>query len=371
MINRILPFFILSLSLLPAAYSETKSFSPEQALVIIITATGEGTGFVASIGGTNYIITNTHVLSATPNFECYTVNGKLLATGKIEFEANNDLARIQVLDFDGTPFNIRSTPNPRISEPIKVYGNSKGANVITEISGNVLGSGPAEIEVSAEFVEGNSGSPIVDKDGLVLGVDTYISEDAPTRISANTRFAKARRMGIRLTEFTSSWIPVSLSAFNRQSSMLYDINTLINHFLEVQQMMFTEKEKRIEKLTSKTYLKIRETRWTEIGYTDNPQGIYFTPTWYSLLKGLCDAHDSLTAVRYEGKVSTRSHQMRMLFSQLNKSLQDLQQMPRKAIQSTAWVTPFYKACGDDLLARMPEVDQKAAQVYEHFNYGWK
>lgn len=368
---RIFPLLLTMLLYIPSAYSGTKSISPEQALVVIISETGKGTGFVASIGGTNYIITNTHVLSATPSFECYTVDGQLLTIGKIEFEANNDLARIQVRDFGGTPLNIRESPAPRLGEPITVYGNSKGANVITDISGKVLGSGPAELEVSAEFVEGNSGSPIVDSDGLVIGVATYVTEGEPSRISANTRYAGARRMGIRLTEFNSRWIPISFNSFYKQSAMLYDINTLINHFIEVQQLMFTEKEKRIEKLTSKTYLKIRETRWTEIGYTDNPQGIYFTPTWYSLLKSLCDAHDSLTAVRYEGKVSTRSHQMRMLFSQLNKSLEDLQQMPRKAIQSTAWVTPFYKACGDDLLARMPEVDQKAAQVYEHFNYGWK
>ena len=362
---------LLLLLLIPHAYSETESTNPEHALVVIITETGKGTGFVASIGGTNYIITNTHVLSATPSFECYTVSGQLLTTGRIDFEANNDLARIQVKEFSGTPLLIRASPAPQLGEQIKVYGNSKGANVITEISGKVLGSGPAEIEVSAEFVEGNSGSPIVDTDGLVLGVATYITEGEPTRISANTRYAEARRMGIRLTEFNSSWMPISFSSFYKQSAMLYDINTLINHFLEVQKMMFTEKEKRIEKLTSKSYLKIRETRWTEIGYTDNPQGIYYTSIWYSLLKGLCDAHDSLTAVRYEGKVSTRSHQMRMLLSQLNKSLQDLQQLPRKAIQSTAWVTPFYKSCGDDLLARMPEVDQGAEQVYKHFNEGWK
>lgn len=356
---------------LPRAYSDTAPINPEQALVVIITETGKGTGFVASIGSTNYIITNTHVLSATPSFECYTIGGQLLTTGRVDFEANNDLARIQVNEFSGDPLLIRKSPAPQLGEPIKVYGNSKGANVITEISGKVLGSGPAEVEVSAEFVEGNSGSPIVDKNGLVVGVATYVTEGEPTRISANTRYAEARRMGIRLNEFNSTWIPIPFSSFYKQSTMLYDINTLINHFIEVQKLMFTEKEKRIEKLTSKSYLKIRETRWTEIGYTDDYHGIFFSSSWYSLLKGLCDAHDSLTAVRYEGKVSIRSHQMRMLLSQLNKSLQDIQQLPRKAIQSTAWVTPFFKYCSNDLLERMPEVDQKAEEVYRHFNEGWK
>ena len=367
--------FIITLTLSLVAIlctdAAAESFQPEQALVVIQTDSGQGTGFIATIGGTNFIITNTHVLSATTNFDCYTVSGRLLSTGRIEFEANNDLARIIVNDFDGEPFRIRATPAPRLRERITVYGNSKGAGVVTEISGQVLGSGPAEVEVSAEFVEGNSGSPIVDEDGLVIGVATYISESEATWVSKDTRFDEARRMGIRLNHLNNSWIPVKITAFYKQSCLLYDINTLINHFADVQKFMFTEKERRIEKLTSRTYLKVKETRWTDIGYTDKASDYYRTTTWHALLKELCDAHDELTKVRYEGKKSMKSHQVEMLMSRLNKSLQNIQQLPRSAIKSTAWVTPFYKLCGDDLLERMSLIDQGAGEISKHFNEGWK
>ena len=354
----------------PSSNLVASSFHPEQALVIIQTDSSQGTGFIASIGGTNYIITNTHVLCPPPSFSCYTVAGQVLDTGAIQFENHNDMARVQVNNFNGIPFNIRTDSDPLINEKITVYGNSGGAGVVTEISGQILGMGPTEVEVSAEFVEGNSGSPIVDKSGLVIGVATYATQDEPTFVSKNTRFAKARRMGIRLNTFNNEWVDVSLSRVHKQWAMLMDINTMISHFVDVKELMFTQKERRIEKLTARSYLKIRETKWFDIGYTDNPSGFYQTREWYALLKEICDIHDELTQVRYEGKISMRSHQMRLLMSQFDKSLQNIQQQPRIAISSTPWVTEFYKLCGMDMLERMPEVDKCVREISGHFDTDW-
>lgn len=66
--------------------------------------------------------------------------------------------------------------------------------------GRVLGVGGDRIEVDAKFVEGNSGSAVLDSKGRVLAVVTYATLRVEPRnwIKTGTRFEKVRRFGVRL-----------------------------------------------------------------------------------------------------------------------------------------------------------------------------
>ena len=59
---------------------------------------------------------------------------------------------------------------PVIGDKITVHGNSGGGGVVTRIQGKVLGVGPNLVEVDAEFVQGNSGCPILSDSLEVVGV---------------------------------------------------------------------------------------------------------------------------------------------------------------------------------------------------------
>jgi hypothetical protein len=87
-------------------------------------------------------------------------------------------------------------------ESVKIYGNSDGKGVITEIKGEIIGIGPKELEVSSEFVQGNSGSALLNDLGEVVGVATYAIKDfnPDDWVKADTRFSRARRFALRLND---------------------------------------------------------------------------------------------------------------------------------------------------------------------------
>jgi len=89
---------------------------------------------------------------------------------------------------------------PDIGDPVVVLGNSDGRGVVTEIRGKVIGVGPREIEVDAAFVIGNSGSPVLDRHGRVIGIATYLRDcrDDEDWSKADTRFNGIRRFALRL-----------------------------------------------------------------------------------------------------------------------------------------------------------------------------
>ena len=90
---------------------------------------------------------------------------------------------------------------PDIGESIAILGNSDGRGVVTEIRGHILGVGPQQIEVDAPFVIGNSGSPVLNRAGRVVGVASYLRNcrDNSDWSKKNTRYNGIRRFAIRLS----------------------------------------------------------------------------------------------------------------------------------------------------------------------------
>jgi hypothetical protein len=109
---------------------------------------------------------------------------------------------------------------PTIGESATVYGNSQGSGLITKLDGHVLSIGPTEIEVDIDFVQGNSGSPIINRDGYVMGIATYATKSMNYDwITEGTRFEKARRFGTRL-DIPIAWNKVSPKALYQQTLLI-------------------------------------------------------------------------------------------------------------------------------------------------------
>lgn len=203
-------------------------------LVLIKTDSGRGSGFIAKIENSKYIITNQHVVSNTRKIRIMQPDGTMLLTTHFEVSQELDLVRLKLSDSDAGSLAafLIADRLPSINEKITVFGDSQGREVITKIKGIVLAVGPKEIETNAKFVPGNSGSPIIDKTGKVLGVATYA-----TRYSDNdwttkgTRFEKVRRFGMRLKN-DIKWQRVSPNRFRNETYILSDMKTFLTDVIQ-------------------------------------------------------------------------------------------------------------------------------------------
>ena len=196
--------------------------SVQGSLVVIEGKRSAGSGFVVMMEGKKYILTNQHVLDGIQQAKFVTVDKKVLRPRSVELARTVDLARAPVTDYSIPALRMASTA-PTIGEPVYVCGNSLGAGAVTELKGEVVGLGPVEIEINATFVQGNSGSPILNADGDVVGVATYATARIPRPdwLTLDSRFWQVRRFGVR-TPADCEWIRVTWQDMGRLSAILRD-----------------------------------------------------------------------------------------------------------------------------------------------------
>lgn len=206
------------------------------ALVIIETESGQGSGFIVSSGNKKFTITNRHVIQGASNILMRTVDGVKLLVRGIELSDTLDAARLSFYEptNSSVPTLTVSTNNPVIGDKISVYGNSLGKGAITMLDGAVLGIGPDAVEVNADFVPGNSGSPILDARDEVIGIATLITRGSRGQdwVTRGTRFEEVRRFGVRIS-IKDRWIPVEQKLFYKQAKLLERANLHIGKVKEV------------------------------------------------------------------------------------------------------------------------------------------
>ncbi len=197
-------------------------------LVLVTGAKGAGSGFIATMGGKTYLITNAHVAAEAHGANLKTIEGKMLKAGDPSVAVGHDVFRIEV-EAASRPFAVlpSADANAEIGDEIAVLGNAEGAGVVNAIPGKIVGFGPNLVEVDAPFVPGNSGSPIIHlKTGKVIGVATYLivkKYDDVTRQAF--RAPVIRHFGYRL-DSVATWQPVNWTSFFSQASDLQNIETL-------------------------------------------------------------------------------------------------------------------------------------------------
>jgi S1-C subfamily serine protease len=138
----------------------------------------EGSGFVAANG---LVITNAHVVAGVSNPYIIDNNGTHQAT-PIWFDPDLDLAVLSASDLAGKPLAIQTT-RAAAGTPGVVLGYPGGGNLtagpaklLEEFNAtgqNIYGQGNTTrdvYEVKATIIPGNSGGPIIAKDGSVIGV---------------------------------------------------------------------------------------------------------------------------------------------------------------------------------------------------------
>jgi S1-C subfamily serine protease len=139
-------------------------------------AASSGTGFVVGAGR---VLTNHHVAQGCAEVRVRTPDGRNLAATLAVSDPERDLALLTVAGGDpGPPLRFRSGPELRRGEGVVTYGFplagllSSGPTLTTgEVSALAgLRDNPRQIQISAPVQPGNSGGPLLDGGGNVVGV---------------------------------------------------------------------------------------------------------------------------------------------------------------------------------------------------------
>jgi hypothetical protein len=201
-----------------------------------------GSGFIARMNGKTYLFTNQHVILGSDSFKLKTTSGETLIPRGVELSMSRDIARILIDEHDAFEVGRKIS----LGMQVGVFGNSEGAGVATELLGQVTDFGADLIEVTSEFVAGNSGSPVLNAQQEVIGIASFIrvvwdpdedeeeegegdgegddegdegdAEDEEEE-EEDEEPDKTRRFCYRLTDLV--WKPVRWNEYNRKYGTLY------------------------------------------------------------------------------------------------------------------------------------------------------
>ncbi len=134
---------------------------------------GTGSGFVLDDG---LIVTNRHVVGQPREVAISTWDGRSFDARVDGIAQDADLAVIRVRGLDLPRATVRTEPAV-VGEPIAVIGYPGGGGatittgrVLGYTDGPILGESVPAIRVDAEVAPGNSGGPLIDAKGQVIGV---------------------------------------------------------------------------------------------------------------------------------------------------------------------------------------------------------
>ncbi|EDY20075.1 hypothetical protein CfE428DRAFT_2664 [Chthoniobacter flavus Ellin428] len=197
-------------------------------LVFVQGTNGAGSGFIARLGGVNFLFTNAHVAAGVRGAGFKTLDGTQVQIGAASIAVGHDIFRLLVAQ-GGKPLEVMDhvDENASIDDEVVVLGNAEGGGVINTIKGKIVGIGPNLVEVDAPFVPGNSGSPIIHlKTGKVIAVATYlIIKDYDPATHQAIRQPRIRRFGYRV-DSVKTWQPVNWAAFFAQANELENVEKL-------------------------------------------------------------------------------------------------------------------------------------------------
>ena len=135
---------------------------------------GSGSGFVINQDG--YIVTNNHVIENCSSLDVHNIDQSSHAT-IIATDPDSDLAVIKT-DIDITPYYYLEKSDPSILEEITTVGYPFGMEISSTVKVNKgiissdrgFGDSQGEFQIDAAIQLGNSGGPVIDVLGNVVGV---------------------------------------------------------------------------------------------------------------------------------------------------------------------------------------------------------
>ena len=156
-----------------------------------------GSGFVISEDG--YIVTNNHVIDGADEIMIEFFDGKELPATLVGRDKNVDIALLKVEAGGALPFvDFGDSDVARVGDWVMAMGNPLGqgfsvsAGIISARNRELSGAYDDFIQTDAAINRGNSGGPLFDMDGDVIGVNTAIM--SPSGGSIGIGFSMASKV---------------------------------------------------------------------------------------------------------------------------------------------------------------------------------
>src|SRR5439155_6487811 len=157
-----------------------------------VPATGVGSGFIFDANG--YILTNWHVVEGNGTLTVTLEDGRDLAARVVASDPDKDLAVVKVDASNLPTVQIGSSSNLQVGQLVVAIGSPLGTFTDSVTSGILSGTG-REITVTdpltrqqrtvsnllqtdAAINEGNSGGPLLDAAGRVIGINSAAATSA-------------------------------------------------------------------------------------------------------------------------------------------------------------------------------------------------
>jgi S1-C subfamily serine protease len=147
-----------------------------KSVVSITTDAGQGTGFIITDDG--YVVTNAHVLSGASYANALTFDKQKKPMRLIGYNGEFDIALLKI-EGEYSALKFERVENVRIGEKVIAIGNPLGLSFsVSEgiVSGkNRIGNNdlPAYIQTDAALNPGNSGGPLINAEGNVIGINNF------------------------------------------------------------------------------------------------------------------------------------------------------------------------------------------------------
>ncbi len=162
-----------------------------------------GSGFVISEDG--YVVTNNHVIESADEIIIEFFSGEELEATIIGTDPKTDIALLKVDTDEPLPFvSFGDSDNARVGDWVVAVGNPLGqgfsvsAGIVSARNRALSGTYDDYIQTDAAINRGNSGGPLFNLDGEVVGVNTAIL--SPTGGSIGIGFSMASNVVIRVVD---------------------------------------------------------------------------------------------------------------------------------------------------------------------------
>jgi len=167
------------------------------------TVSALGSGFVISADG--YIVTNNHVVENTTDIQVTFTDGSTMEASLIASDKETDLALLKVETEKKLPFvNFGNSDTAKVGNWVMAIGNPFGlggtvtAGIVSARGRMLAGRYDNYIQTDAAINRGNSGGPLFDLDGNVIGVNSAII--SPTGGSIGLGFAIPSNLASNIIE---------------------------------------------------------------------------------------------------------------------------------------------------------------------------
>ncbi|MBU3176973.1 trypsin-like peptidase domain-containing protein [Clostridium estertheticum] len=143
---------------------------------------GVGTGVIFNKDG--YILTNYHVVSGAQNVKVTLSDGKEVSAKVVNYDAASDVAVIKLADNTKVPgvAEFGDSDKLEVGEPVVAIGNPLGKEFLGSVTTGVVSALNRQVSIenkNLKFIQtdaainaGNSGGPLVNSKGQVIGINT-------------------------------------------------------------------------------------------------------------------------------------------------------------------------------------------------------